>query len=58
MECHVLVLGEPLHNDIAMWFEYALAVAAHLAGMNRSGRTMALGPFHDGRRGDFKPRRH
>ncbi|ASV88034.1 hypothetical protein CES85_3070 (plasmid) [Ochrobactrum quorumnocens] len=40
-------LGEPLHNDITMRFEYPLAVAAHLAGMNRSGRTMALGPFYD-----------
>jgi len=47
MQRQVRVLGEPLHNDITMRFEYPLAMAAHLAGTNRSGRTMALRSFHN-----------
>ncbi len=58
MQCLVRVLGETLHNEITMRLKNPLAVAAHLAGMNRPGRTMALRPLHHRGCGNFKPYRH
>src|SRR5581483_11101252 len=51
-------LADPLLDEGPVWFQHALAMAAHLARRHRSGRSVALRPLHHRRYRYAKPRRN
>jgi hypothetical protein len=48
-------LTNPFPDEGAMRLKHRLAVAAHLAGRNRTGRAMTLRPLHHRRYRNAKP---